>query len=103
MPTNPFDLDSGNGKGKIEWSTQETPTEEQARLAREEREHCFQIQMRWCVFIVSSMALAATAIFGGVLALSSTPETAKLGVGLVSAVLTGSLGFLTGRASVSAR
>lgn len=100
MSPTPLDLNDVNGKGKVEWSTAETSAEEAARLAREDREHIFQVRMRWALFATSVAAVAFAGGVGAYLALqNSSPELARLGVGILTAVLTGSLGFLSGRAS----
>ena len=100
MSPTPLDLNDVNGKGKVEWSTAETGAEEAARLAREDREHIFQVRMRWALFATSVAAVASAGGVGAYLALqNSSPELARLGVGILTAVLTGALGFLSGRAS----
>lgn len=100
MSPTPLDLNDPNGKIKVEWTTIETEAEEAARLAREDREHIFQVRMRWAMFAVSVAAVGFAGGVGAYLALASTsPELARLGVGIVTAVVTGALGFLSGRAS----
>lgn len=100
MSPTPLDLNDPNGKIKVEWTTIETEAEEAARLAREDREHIFQVRMRWALFAVSVAAVGFAGGVGAYLALASTsPELARLGVGIVTAVVTGALGFLSGRAS----
>lgn len=100
MTPTTLDLNDTNGKYKVEYSTVETPAEEAARLTIQDREHQFQLKMRWALF---SSAVVAIAIFGGVgafLALTHpVPEIARMGVGILTAVVTGALGFLSGRAS----
>ena len=103
MPPTPLDLNDVNGKVKVEWATIETVAEEAARLAREDREHVFQVNMRWALFIVSVMAVGSAGGVGAHLALyNPAPEMARLGVGILTAVVTGALGFLSGRASAGA-
>ena len=100
MSPTPLDLNDANGK--VEWSTVETPAEETARLAREEREHVFQVRMRWALFWVSVLAVTAAGGVGAYLAVTGqSPEQARMGVTILSSVLTGAFGFLTGRASAS--
>lgn len=102
MPQNNIDLNDPKAKAKVEWSTVETAAEEAARIVREDREHRFQIQMRWAMFAASAIAVAAGGGIGGYLALNgSTPELARLGVGILAAVVTGALGFISGRASAT--
>lgn len=101
MPQAPLDLNDLNGKSRWEWSTQETPAEETARLAREEREHIFQIRMRWALFVAAALALLSAGVVGAIMVFQDkSPEMSRLGVGILSAALSGSLGFLSGRASI---
>lgn len=100
MAPTPLDLNDPNGKIKVEWSTIETEAEEATRLAREDREHIFQVQMRWALFAVSVAAVGFAGGVGAYLALTNTsPELSRLGVGIVTTVVTGALAFLSGRAS----
>ena len=100
MPPTPLDLNDVNGKVKVEWSTVETEAEEAARLARDDREHIFQVRMRWALFTVSVVAVGFAGGVGAYLALQNTsPELSRLGIGVLTAVVTGALGFLSGRAS----
>jgi hypothetical protein len=100
MSPTPLDLNDVNGKVKVEWSTVETGAEEAARLAREDREHVFQVRMRWALFAAAVVAVAFAGGVGAYLALqNSSAELARLGVGILTAVVTGALGFLSGRAS----
>jgi len=102
MSPTPLDLNDPNGKTRVEWSTAETEAEEAARLVREDREHVFQVRMRWALFAVSVVAAASAGGVGAYLALQSeSPEMARLGVGILTAVVTGALGFLSGRASAT--
>ena len=95
-----LDLNDTNGKAKLEWTTVETPAEEAARLTREDREHVSQIKMRWALFTVAVTAVVLVAGVGVFLALTgNTPEVTRLGVGILTAVVTGALGFLSGRAT----
>ena len=103
MPPTPLDLNDVNGKVKVEWATVETEAEEAARLTREDREHIFQVRMRWALFATSVAAVAFAGGVGAYLALQNTsPELSRLGVGILTAVVTGALGFLSGRASAGA-
>lgn len=94
-----IDLDNTSGKGKLEWVSAESDNEQVARLKREELDAKDERRIRWWTFAAS---LAALFIVGGAgLALifwGGTPERERIGAMFVTAILSGAVGFLSGKA-----
>jgi hypothetical protein len=94
-----IDLDKTNGKGKLEWASAESEIEQLARLKREELDAFEERRIRAWTFMAS---LSALFIVGGtglfLIFLGGTPERERIGAMFVTAIASGAVGFLSGKA-----
>ena len=97
-----IDLNNTGGKGKLEWASCESAAEEAARLAREVVEASHELRVRWWTFVSCLTALFVVGLTGlGLLFFGGTPERERVGTVFLTAIVSGAIGFLSGKAARS--
>lgn len=99
-----LDLENSNGRGKLEWTSAESEAEHAARLAREARESVHDLRVRWWTFIAGLFALFVVGATGLALIFAGgTPERERVGIVFLTAIVSGAIGFVTGRSGKPGR
>jgi hypothetical protein len=94
-----IDLDNTTGKGKWEWESAESEAEHAARLKREELEAAQERRVRWWTFVSCLIALFVVGFTGlALLFLGGTPERERVGTVFLTAIVSGSIGYMSGKA-----
>lgn len=94
-----IDLDKTSGKGKLEWVSAESDAEQLARLEQEALDAKDERRIRLWTFAASLAALFIVGGAGlGLIFLGGTPERERIGAMFVTAIVSGAVGFLSGKA-----
>lgn len=79
----------------------ETPEEQAARLAAEEREHKHQLHMAWAIFWLAVVVIIIISLVGTTLVFSEKPAQVDTGRAILLALSGAVIGFVGGRLSKS--
>ena len=79
----------------------DTPEEQAARLATEEREHKHQLNMAWAIFWLAVVVILCISIVGTTLVFSEKPAQVDTGRAILLALSGAVIGFVSGRLSKS--
>jgi hypothetical protein len=84
--------------GKWEVKAQESDAELTARLKREADELAHDLRVRWWTFVVCLTAMVVIGLVGlGLLTFGGTPERERTGQILLTAIVSGAVGYLVRR------
>jgi hypothetical protein len=93
-------IDLNTGKGKLEWESEESEAEQRSRLEREQKDADHERRVRWWTFVACLIALFVVGITGLVLIFDGgTPERERVGTVFLTSIVSGAIGFLSGKAA----
>lgn len=94
-----IDLNNTGGKGKLEWTSAETDAEMAVRLRQEELEANHDRAVRWWTFVAFLLALLIVGVAGlALMFIGGPPERERVGTVILTSIVSGAVGFLSGRA-----